>query len=152
MEQKQIANESHCFFCENRKLDLQQGLICSITESKREIRRKCPDFEFRKDKRIVLRDFNEELEKPEHQKANIIGVLVKWLVVGGAMVTGGVILFNMALDAYVVHLLPIGMVLAGFITMPFGIGAYLKGMQSLKALREKHEEYMYILNLYERRR
>jgi len=151
MKENQYPNESHCFFCEKRKMDFQKGLVCSITQDKREIRRKCPDFEIRLDKRIILRDFNEELEKPVNKKVNIIGNLVKWALIGSVVMGLGFWFHFRALESNRIFNFPIGMMLVGLMTIPFGIGTYIKGMQGLKILKKKKEEYAFILKLYERR-
>lgn len=146
-----LISEDHCILCSKREFDPQRGQICSLTQDKRAIKRKCPDFSFRKDIYAIDRDLKEEFDKPENKKSNAIGALIKWILIGSGFMTASVIMWNMAIEVYVVHLLPIGLFLIGFITLPWGVGIYFKGMQNFNAVEKKRLKHEHLMKLYDRK-
>ncbi len=54
-----------CKRCLHQKMDLKQGLICSITGEKAEFDKECPDYEFDETIKVRAPDHKEGLQKEE---------------------------------------------------------------------------------------
>jgi len=84
-----MTREQHLVFCKkcsNRKMDMQKGIICSLTEKQADFTEKCPDFKLdEKIKNDTLK--NIELIRPNKQRAKIAQILI-WSVMLFDIISG----------------------------------------------------------------
>lgn len=109
-----------CSVCKNRKMDMQQGMLCGLTNAKAEFEDKCENYD--EDTVQVIKKENEEKEYQE--SLTVSGWLAFFLWVGVGLGAVASCIWN------IVTLFGVG--LSGFTSLLFAV--YLAGLVSIAVL------------------
>lgn len=121
----------YCSICLNRKMNLQKGLLCGLTDDYAKFEDSCADFkeDFEEKKKKLIRDLDASGHQDasgslDHKKNKETGAIVFFIGVAILLVT----LVNV--DSYGILVIPFGAIL-------YGARTYNKGIEQEKVLNKR---------------
>ncbi len=73
---------NHCKICDLHSINLEHGIICSLTSKKPEFQKKCPDIKLNQNLKGKIIEVNTEFEDSKYVKKLAIGNFVFYSLIG----------------------------------------------------------------------
>jgi hypothetical protein len=80
-----MENSKHCEICDLSSFNLQDGIICSLTDRKADFNKKCPDIQLDKKMKEKLIEINTEFQDSKYVKKLAVGHMIFYGLIGLAV-------------------------------------------------------------------
>ena len=148
MEIKDIRSVKHCILCQKHRYLEGTGTVCSLTNRKEEIETDCDRFAFRDDIDDFVERLKEELTEAERTQIQLQKTMVRWFLAGLLSIIVGATIWTMPWNHGAIHIIPVSLLVVGFIILPQGAWEYFPHRMRLKQKYEDTHEYLLLVKHY----
>lgn len=143
-----MENSKHCEICDLSSFNLQDGIICSLTDRKADFNKKCPDIQLDKKMKEKLIEINTEFQDSKYVKKLAIGHMIFYGLIGLAVLYFCYYLSFKLLELGVFHTGTIVIFAIGLTILGIGIGSLNYSRQKSNVSSPKKNNLDKLTELY----
>ena len=143
-----MENSNHCEICDLQSFNLNEGIVCSLTEKKADFDKKCPDIKLDKKFKEKLIEVNTEFQDSKYVKKLAIGNMIFYGLIGLAVLYFCYYLSIKLLNLGVFHSGTIVIFVIGLGIVGIGIGALNYSKQKREIAAPKKDKIDQLTDLY----
>ena len=120
------AQLAYCKTCQNRKFDMNTGIVCGLTDQKPQFEDKCADYNI-DEAEVKLQLEKQEIQQREEQGGSSYAQAAEQrspaanILIGMLMIIGAVVWLFLGLQADRIFFYPFALIIGGIITIFKGI-------------------------------
>ena len=143
-----MQNSKHCEICDLQSFNLNDGIICSLTNKKADFGDKCPDIKLDKKLKEKIIEINTEFEDSSYVKKLAIGNMVFYGLIGLAVLFACYYITMTLLNLGAFHTGSIIIFVVGVLIIGIGIGALNYSRQKRSIISPKKANLDILSELY----
>ena len=143
-----MENSKHCGICDLHSFNLNEGIICSLTNKKPKFKQKCPDIILDKKLKEKILEINTEFQDSRRVRKIAVGNMILYGLIGLGVLCICYYLINKLYRIALIHTGTIAIFSIGIGIIGIGIGAINYSRQKRNAIAPKKSNLDKLTELY----
>jgi len=143
-----MIKSRQCNLCDNQKVSLKEGTICTLTDRKPEFNKTCTKIELNDKFENKLKEVNIRYQKVKRSKAVTYIYFIVFLAIALAVMIGGFLFGKYVFESGVISAIPIIIMSIGLAPLGMAFGALNNHHNELKIATNQKNMLDEVLDLY----